>query len=420
MAEATARETTQAVELAAVLARELEPQLGTMCTEIDKHLVQMIPALRSEDEDLRELLRSSTHSNVTTVTSIYMHGIPVERIEVPTAAAHYARRLAQREVPLEALLRAYRLGQGVYLQYWFRLVERHQPDATLLMGLMNHVVTIAAGYVDRVCEHLVAVYDDERKLWTKRAAATRTVQVRTALFEEDLSAATAEALTGYRMQGTHLGLVAWSTDPHSAREVESAARVIATASGRQPLAVLADDRTLWAWVSGPTSVELDLDVLVAELRRRGSAVRIAIGNAAPDLAGFRGSHLEARGAQRVATIRGPQAPLVTVFADVAASAFLAKDLPAARRWVTDMLGGLAVDDPGMAELRKTVMSFLRTGASLVDTAKELNLHRNTVRYRLAKAEDILGTPTGEARVGLEVALLACEQLGPGVLQRTGI
>ncbi|MBO0875958.1 MAG: helix-turn-helix domain-containing protein, partial [Pseudonocardia sp.] len=336
-------------------------------------------------------------------------------IEVPTAASHHARRLAQREVPLEALLRAYRLGQELYLQYWFRLMRRHPPDAELLMALVSHTVSIAGNYIDRVCEHVVEVYADERKLWTRRAAATRAVQVRTALFEEDLSAATAEALTGYRMQGTHLGLVAWSSVSHGPRGVESAARVIATASGRQPLAVLVDDRTLWAWVSGPTGVELDVDVLAGELARRCTGVRVAIGNPAPDLSGFRSSHTEALSAQRVATIQGPQAPLVTVYAEVAASAFLAKDLRAARRWVADVLGGLAADEPGMAELRKTMMSFLRTGASLVNTAKELNLHKNTVRNRLAKAEDILGTPTAEARVGLAVALLACEQLGPGVL-----
>ncbi|MBO0875781.1 MAG: hypothetical protein J2P19_20570, partial [Pseudonocardia sp.] len=357
MAEATTQATTQAVELAAVVAHELEPQLGTMCTEMVNLVFQMIPALRGEDQDFRELLYASIHSNAVSATNVYMHNIPLEQIEVPTAAAHYTRRLAQREVPVEALLRAYRLCEGLYLQYWFRLVEGHQPDAKLLMALVNYTGAVAVGYIDRVCEHVVAVYDDERKLWTRRAAATRAVQVRTALFEEDLSAATAEALTGYRMQGTHLGMVAWSSVSHGAREAESAARVIAKASGRQPLAVLVDDRTLWAWVSGPSSVELELDVLVEELERRGSSVRIAIGNAAPDLSGFRSSHMEALNAQRVATIRGPQAPLVTVFADVAASAFLAKDLRAARRWVADVLGGLAVDDPGMAELRKTVMSF---------------------------------------------------------------
>lgn len=420
MAEATAQATTQAVELAAVVARELEPQLGTLCTEMVNLFFHMIPALRSDDEDFRELLYASSHSNAVTATNVYMHNIPLDEIELPVAAAHYTRRLAQREVPVEALLRAYRLGEGLYLQYWFRLVERHQPDAKLLMALLIHTATIATGYIDRVCEHLVAVYDEERKLWTQRAAATRAVQVRTALFEEDLSAATAEAITGYRMKGSHLGLVAWSEGSHSGREVESAAQAIAKASGRQPLAVLADDRTLWAWVSGPRSSDIDVEALGAELDRRGPGLRIAIGNAANDLAGFRSSHREALNAQRVATIRGGQAPPVTLFADVAASAFLAKDLRAARRWVTDVLGGLAQDDPGMAELRKTVLSFLRSGASLTEAASELHLHKNTVRYRLRKAEDIRGKPTGQGRVDLELALLACEQLGQGVLVRTGL
>ncbi|WP_037067544.1 PucR family transcriptional regulator [Pseudonocardia acaciae] len=420
MAEATAQATAQAVDLAAVVAREIEPHLGALTTEMVNIFFQVIPALRSEDEDIRELLYASSFSNVATATNVFVHSIPIDQIDLPAAAAHYTRRLAQRDVPVEALLRAYRLGEGVYLQWWFRLVERHQPDAKLLMEVVYYTAHIATAYIDRVCEHLVAVYDDERKLWTQRAAATRAVQVRTALFDEDLSASTAEAITGYRMQGEHIGLVAWSSASHSGRELESTAQVIATASGQQPLAVLADDRTLWAWVSGPTTAKVDPAALADELARRGSGVRIALGSPAVGLTGFRASHHEALNAQRVATIRGEAAPSVTAFAEVAASAFLAKDLRSARRWVSDVLGGLAVDDPGMAELRKTVLSFLRTGASLTEAATELHLHKNTVRYRLRKAEDIRGRPTAEGRVDLEIALLACEQLGQGVLIQTGL
>lgn len=122
----------------------------------------------------------------------------------------------------------------------------------------------------------------------------------------------------------------------------------------------------------------------------------------------------------MAAIQGAQAPLVTVFADVAATAFLANDLPAARRWVAHILGELALDDPEMAELRKTLTAYLRTGASLTDATNELHLHKNTLRYRLRKAEDIRDIPTTQGRVDLKIALQACEQLGPGVLVHTGL
>ena len=161
-------------------------------------------------------------------------------------------------------------------------------------------------------------------------------------------------------------------------------------------------------------------VLDTELRRRGSSVRLALGSPAVGLVGFRASHHEALGAQRVSTIRGDDRPGVTAFADVAMSAFLARDLPAARRWVAGVLGGLALDDEPMAELRRTVLLFLQAGASLTEAAVALHLHKNTVRYRLRKAEDVRGRPISERRQDVETALLACLQLGTSVLIRTAL
>jgi DNA-binding PucR family transcriptional regulator len=217
-----------------------------------------------------------------------------------------------------------------------------------------------------------------------------------------------------------VGVVAWSTATDSGREVESTGQLIAEITGRQPLAVLADDRTLWAWVSGPNAASLEVAALDAELHRRRSPVRIAVGSPSVGLIGFRSSHHEALAAQRVANIRGDDSPGVTAFADVAISTFLARDLRAARRWVADVLGGLATDDDAMAELRRTVLHFLQTGSSLTEAAVRLHLHKNTVRYRLRKAEDVRGRPISDRRLDVETALLACVQLGKAVLIRTGL
>jgi DNA-binding PucR family transcriptional regulator len=73
----------------------------------------------------------------------------------------------------------------------------------------------------------------------------------------------------------------------------------------------------------------------------------------------------------------------------------------------------------MAELRRTVLLFLQSGASLTEAAVALHLHKNTVRYRLRKAEDVMGRPVSERRPDVEVALRACEHLGRAVLRRPG-
>ena len=46
------------------------------------------------------------------------------------------------------------------------------------------------------------------------------------------------------------------------------------------------------------------------------------------------------------------------------------------------------------------------------------LHKNTVQYRIRKAEESLGRPMGENRHDVELALRASHWLGSSVLQPT--
>jgi DNA-binding PucR family transcriptional regulator len=44
------------------------------------------------------------------------------------------------------------------------------------------------------------------------------------------------------------------------------------------------------------------------------------------------------------------------------------------------------------------------------------MHKNTVQYRVRKAEEALGRPLSARRRDVELALLACEWLGASVLR----
>ena len=50
-----------------------------------------------------------------TVFSAIRYGIPIDNVELPTAAVEHARRLAQRGTTVNALVRAYRLGHKAVL-----------------------------------------------------------------------------------------------------------------------------------------------------------------------------------------------------------------------------------------------------------------------------------------------------------------
>ena len=88
-----------------------------------------------------------------------------------------------------------------------------------------------------------------------------------------------------------------------------------------------------------------------------------------------------------------------------------------RGWVLSTLGGLAADDENHARLRDTLLVFLQSGGSYKATAERLLLHKNTVQYRVRRAEESLGRPLGDSRHDVELALQAAQWLGASVLLR---
>ncbi|MGU7768515.1 hypothetical protein ACV2XY_25210, partial [Escherichia coli] len=71
-----------------------------------------------------EMLHGSIEGNVTTICHILTNDIDVDSLQPTTAAVEYAARLAQRDVPLSSLTRAYYLGQSMFLRLGIAEVER--------------------------------------------------------------------------------------------------------------------------------------------------------------------------------------------------------------------------------------------------------------------------------------------------------
>jgi DNA-binding PucR family transcriptional regulator len=91
------------------------------------------------------------------------------------------------------------------------------------------------------------------------------------------------------------------------------------------------------------------------------------------------------------------------------------DVDAARTWVWGTLADLALDDESHARLRNTLQVFLHVG-TYTATAERLTLHKNSVQYRIRKAEEALGARIEDRRADLELALRACQYLGQAVLR----
>ena len=80
------------------------------------------------------------------------------------------------------------------------------------------------------------------------------------------------------------------------------------------------------------------------------------------------------------------------------------------------LGALADNDEYNARLRDTLRVFLQENGSYKATAERLVLHKNTVQYRVRKAEEGLKRPISQDRLHIELALLASQWLGSAVLR----
>ncbi|MEU2448437.1 helix-turn-helix domain-containing protein, partial [Streptomyces althioticus] len=129
------------------------------------------------------------------------------------------------------------------------------------------------------------------------------------------------------------------------------------------------------------------------------------------------SHEQATAAYSVAAVPDtPQRPVVS-FGDrgVAVVSLLSENIDSTKSWVWEVLGPLADDTPSAASLRTTLSVYFAHGESHLHTANHMNLHRNTVKYRINKA---LGDPVaaGRDKLDLALALQVCELLGRSVLR----
>ncbi|RAJ62461.1 DNA-binding PucR family transcriptional regulator [Streptomyces sp. Amel2xB2] len=395
--------------LVAEVAQALDADLPALTDEMTTWFVEVIPEFR-HDEAVRELMVASTSSNLVAIVDLLRHSIPVEQISVPAAAAEYARRFAQHSLSLEALLRAYRLGENRFTQWGITALDRLGDVPThLALAAVAELSRRTNSYIDRVIEGLIDIYETERRLWNSRVGAARAARIRLVLASEGMSEVEARHLLGIPVSGWHTAAVAWlpAEAPGEAGTLDAAARVIQRAFGPgTPLTLLNDARTMWVWVQHQGPHAVDLDGLHEGMAGVAADVRVALGAQAPGLDGFRGSLREAIRTQAVAGTAQNGDLRVLSFDDVAVAALLTETSEDLAHWISRTLGDLAADDPGTPQLRDTVRAFLESGCSYTQAASRLHLHKNTVHYRVRKAEELIGRALTDDRLNLEVALMA--------------
>jgi purine catabolism regulator len=86
---------------------------------------------------------------------------------------------------------------------------------------------------------------------------------------------------------------------------------------------------------------------------------------------------------------------------------LAESPASLQRFCQDAIGPLlAYDEEHGTDLVKTLRAYLEQSQNLAQTAKELHVHYNTLRYRLDRIREVLGDvlDNQQQRLTIEVAL----------------
>lgn len=400
----------------------LSERLGVLAAAIQQLLVTEIAELR-DDAQLLQLMHDSVEDNVETVFSAIRHEIPMENVEPPTTALEYARRLAQRGVSVNALLRAYRLGHKAVLEFARADLRASNLESQLSLDIFGRIAEITFTYVDWISQQVVSTYQTEHDHWTENRNSIRALRVREILdgVEVDVDEITTEMR--YPLGHTHLAAVVWCDEPAVGEELAAMERFVrqlgqSVGASTNPLFIPVDRLTGWAWVpltSGTAPQAVSRIRAFAE--GRTDSPWIAVGDPLPHVDGFRRSHGQARDARAVAIALGTKAPRVTAASDpgLSMAALLSGDLEAVATWVSQILGPLATRTDNDQRLRETLRLFLRSGSSFKVAAEELHLHSNSVKYRVQRAVQRRGLPLTDDRLDVEVALALCHWYGAAVL-----
>ena len=111
-------------DLVSQTALALTGEMTGLADQLVEQMLHEIPELDG-DPALTDLLRVSVADNIRLAMERFSSG--ERRAEAPATALAYARRLAQRGIPVSALLRAYRLGQAECQQL---MIEAFARDTT--------------------------------------------------------------------------------------------------------------------------------------------------------------------------------------------------------------------------------------------------------------------------------------------------
>ncbi len=316
------------------------------------------------------------------------------------------RQHVERGLDLARGLGLIRLAQGrITLALMTACARIEDPDVRT-----SAMAEVSARVFDAVDELSLLVSDQyaaERERWLAGPVAEQRGVVTSIVRGEPVDVERATRKLGYDLRQNHVALVLWASSDACAPELsKTAARVLTRLGCQSALLVPMGGNRLWAWGVRPSGDVAELAPLLAA----NPAVHVAVGLPGLGLAGFRASHEQAVAAAELG-LRSSSPGRVHSYRTLELGALLARDEQAAADFVRRELGPLAEDSASAQALRATLKCYLDHDRSVATVAALMHVAKNTVLYRIKRAEQVRGRPLGDNRLQLHTALYLAETFG---------
>ncbi|KXF56447.1 hypothetical protein AXA44_34455 [Rhodococcus sp. SC4] len=324
-----------------------------------------------------------------------------------TEAVQSAREYVHKRIPLALVLATVRRGHS-----W--LTESLMRECTRIVAPDDHVTELTAlselafEYVDRLAGALGSAYLDEHERWLSTANAVRDEAAHALIAGKDVDVRLASQALRYQVEDRHhIAIFVWQESSLSGEMslLQSSASKYLDSIGAEGVLLMPQGRfSLWAWGSRRSAFR---DNYRDQPFSAGPRLRVTVGVPGVGATGFRQSHLDALEALKVAHLTGIVNNVVVHHRDINLLALLLSNPRSAEQFVARELGSLANNDPQTREIRRTVRSYLETHSPQA-TAEQLFIARNTVGYRLRRAESVIGHPVTERTVELWAAIVIAD------------
>ncbi len=388
----------------ALLGRDAVDWAVHQANEIAEDNIAAFPQVGGGPAQL-DTLRLGVESATLTVLECLYEGRMIGP-DLPQEAESQVRDFVHRRIPLTDQWAMIRQGHASLVQKLMnacvRLADPGEQSEQLLL-----VTKLAFEFIDIFASEVAHAYEVEQHRVAESAVISREAALRSLLDGEPADMGDLSIRLQYDVAFRwHIALVFSRGTPGQWDDLLTlAARDAMTAVGtRQILLVPQGHAVLWAFGNSASPIGRDWSWSPP------TSVRVAVGDPAKGAEGLRTSHRQAVIAHKLARYRPGSAAVVT-YRDVNLLSLLLADPHLAREFIDYELRDLRAHDAATSELRRTLAVYLDSHNTQA-TATSLFLARNTVTYRLRKAEALLGHPISERQLETRIALYLSELAHP--------